>query len=119
MSLAGLRATRGSTVTVRRASESQKDEGDEALTWAGVAAAVQLRIEVPRAWQQTVFEREYGIETGKVRVAYAALAQDLREKDGLIVTAGLFAGEHLRIEGVTPRPAHLEVVLALTSETFA
>lgn len=119
MSLAGLRTIRGSTVTIKRATETQKDEADVALSWAVVATAVAMRIEPLGLRYQKALEREYGTDIKAERLGYGDVAQDLKEKDGIIVTDGKYAGDHLKVLTVQNMGGQLEVVLQLTGETFA
>ena len=110
---------RGSVVTIKRATESQKDEGDDALAWASLATGVQVRIEPLGLRYQKALEREYGVDIRAERLAFVDGLQDVKEKDGLVVTGGEYAGDHLKVLTRQDMSDHLELVLQLTSESFA
>lgn len=120
MSLAGFAARRGSTLTIRRATASERADGSTRNAWADVATLVPAPLEVIGT---EVAQRLWGAET---RARYRALLPidcGAVIGDGIVVTAGAQAGRSFRLVESNPHPyggsPHIEAGLALTPEAFA
>lgn len=117
MSLAGIRATRGSEVTVRRGTKTKKAQGDTAIAWSTVASKVQAKLQFSSAQQ---LQRQFGRETQADVMGFFDAALDLRPDDGLLVTGGEHNGMRFRVHGVRPyEQRQLQAALEKTAQTFA
>lgn len=123
MSLDGLAAQRGSTVTIYRIaqSEAQAADGSAVIAWAAVAASVKIILE-PIA--SAVAERLWGQETrATMRALVPRPIASPRVRDGIVVTAGRYSGSRYRVVAsivheLAPGSAHAEVGLELTPEAI-
>lgn len=117
MSLDGLRRTRGSQVTIRRATKTRKPQGDTSSSWSSIATAAPVLLQELAAGRA---QRLFGRETQATGLATFEAGQDVKVDDGLIVTAGPHTGTHWKV--LQPRDVeghHLEYGVQLTKETFA
>ena len=118
MSLDGLRRSRGSRVTIRRATRVRKPQGDTGVTpFTSVATDVPVLLQELAAGRA---QRLFGRETQATGLATFEAGCDVQGDDGLIVTSGPHAGTHWKV--LQPRDVeghHLEYGVQLTKETFA
>jgi hypothetical protein len=110
----------GSTVTIRRATRTRDAaDGSSVATWATIASGVRLAIQ---PLTERLRQRDWGREVTGDSVGFAAAGTDLQIDDGILVTAGPYAGQAFRVTDQLPRltgPAHRQVALTRTDETFA
>lgn len=120
MSVTALIRTRGSTVTIRRCTKTRNVPGDGSAveSWADAATGVKVLLEqITSEKAQRTFGREH---TGTM-LGFAVDGQDIREDDGIIVTAGSYSGARYFVRGALLRkqpPKHLLLGLEDTQETF-
>lgn len=122
MSLAGRIAIHGSTVTVKRATKTRTAGGASNLSWAAVAGltGVQLLLDVP---DRAIVERLFGQESKLEVRAMCSADFDIREQDGVIVTAGWKSGTTFQVERVlefdqSAGSRHKELALVSTPESL-
>lgn len=120
MSLAGLIAHRGSIATTRRATRSEGTDGASALAWADIAEGVRILL-APETSAQ--LQRIFGAETRGTWHGWVTPDVDAQLGDGVIVTAGAYVGDRLRVTAVLPlslgASPHRELALELTPEAFS
>lgn len=125
MSVASLAARHGTFVTVKRATRTRDGaDASSSATWAPVATGVQLFIQ---PLTDGIRQKGFGREVDAEWVGFGLSTLNLQADDGVIVTAiapsggGPAVGTRFRVAATLPRhpgPAHLEVALKHTTETF-
>lgn len=118
MSLSGLVDTRGSHVTVRRATTSRATDQSTRRAWKTISQDTHVLLaEIPTARAQKLF----GLETEATFLVRAHPDTDIRELDGILVESGPFAGERFRVVARTRGevgPRRLVLGLVATTEDF-
>jgi hypothetical protein len=112
MSIAKRNARFGTTFTVYRPTT-----GDDSTAW-GSAILTGIKLEVLPTTDELA-RKIFGTES---RVAFTVLAQaDIRKGDGLVATAGLYAGQRFRVAAAPPYQGFTEqfVELGLEATTEA
>jgi hypothetical protein len=94
MSLATMIQRRGSTATIRRATRTATAGGSTNHAWADASTGVKVLLDVPEA---EVAQRLFGQDVRCDLRAIVLPDVDLREKDGVSITAGWRAGEHYEV----------------------
>ncbi len=126
MSVASLAERHGSTVTVKRATRTRDGaDASSSAAWATVATGVKLFIQ---PLTDRIRQKGFGREVEAESVGFGLSTLNLQKDDGVIITAlpvmggGPPIGARFRVAATLPRhpgPAHLEVALQSTTETFA
>lgn len=121
MSLAAMVQRRGSTVTIKRAGKTRTPGGASNHTWADASVGVKMLLDVP---DTEVAQRVFGQDVRCDLRAFVLKDVDVREKDGLAVTAGWRSGEYFEVAKVMDfdqgrNHAHFEVALVRRPGAFS
>jgi hypothetical protein len=116
MSLDGVINIRGSTCTVRRPTETKAADKTTVRSWADAATGLKVLLDEVAAGKA---QHLWGRETEARISGFAPSTSDVRVDDVLIVTAGAYIGQKMRVvEAPSPAlgPARKPLALARTVE---
>jgi len=110
VSVEGRNAIRGSTLSVYRPTD-----GNDAVTWTAVTALADVKLELYPVIDE-IARKVFGADVEVETMALTAL--DIRKKDGLVVSAGTYAGTRFRVTAAKPFKRFTQLALAATTEAI-
>lgn len=115
-------AARGSTLSLYRPTGTKTPSGFAKFTWPTPATTTGIK-GLLEPLTADIADRVFGSERRAQYRIYLPAGTDIREHDGLLVTAGNYAAKKFQVLGpvtydVDRRADHIEVALLETTEAF-
>ena len=102
-------------MTFYRPTRTPSTGGQTNVSWPAIFQSVRYELHaLPAETLRLVF----GIDSRVELVAFAAVNTDIRELDGIVVTAGAYTGSRFRVLKTRRSRKYLEVGLTSTDEVF-